>query len=323
MKNMSMIKNITALIILVALFTFPSCNEDDGTSSSGKGQFQAEITDAPIDDSNVQGAFVTVASVKIDGETWSGFSGKTTIDLLAYQNGSTAVLGSGELDAKAYSNVSLVLDLESDANGNSPGCYVLTADNTKHALASSGSSTQEIALSSTFEVKENAQSKLVFDFDVRKAIKAEGNDSSSDQYNFVTNTELNAAIRVVNKDETGEVEGNCQDSPVFGSDKIIVYAYKLGTWNENTEMQGQGSSSIEFKNATSSAIVNANGEYTLAFLQEGEYELYFVGYNESTTDNDGYEINGLLELNGLLNFGGVTIGAGAKVTFDVSITGIL
>lgn len=313
------------LLSFALLMTNCTKDENDGTTPTIKGTAQFEITDAPIDDANVKSCFVTVTAVKVDGEVISDFEGKQTIDLLAYQNGSVKSLGLAELEAGTYSNVSLVLDYETDANGNTPGCYIQTTDNAKHSLQATSSSSSELALNTgEFTVEENSTTKLVMDFDVRKAVKRQEN-SAEDKYDFVTESEMRASVRMVAKAKTGKVKGKCKDD-LNMTNRIVVYAYKRGAYSKNTETKGQGSSQIMFKNAVSSAVADGNGNYTLAFLEEGDYELHFFGYEDS--DNDGkMEIQGELQLSLLGNLGldlnNVSVGANAELSIDVSITGIL
>ena len=327
---MKLIKNLmlNAMLLLALTMTFTNCTEDgndDPNNIEVRGSAQFEITDAPIDDTSVQGAFVTVTAVKVDGEVISNFSGSQTIDLLAYQNGDTKLLGMGELEAGTYSNVTLMLDHETDANGNSPGCYILTTDNKKHSLKSSASAVSEITINSgDFTVEENNTTNIVLDFDVRKAVKKQDNASDDDKFDFVTEAELKTSVRMVKKDNSGKVKGSANDMLGVAGDRIVVYAYKKGTFNQDVETQGQGSSNIMFKNAETSAVVNASGEYNLSFLEEGEYELHYVGYEDE--DNDGtMEAKGMLQVNALtsLDLLGFQLDARADVSVDVTVIGIL
>ncbi len=318
---------IKGILFLALTMTFTNCAKDDDNNMNTeiKGSAQFEITDAPIDDTSIQGTFVTVTAVKVDGEVISNFSGSQTIDLMAYQNGDTKLLGMGELEAGTYSNVSLVLDYEKDVNGDAPGCYVLTDDNTKHNLQATSNSTGEIIINSgTFEVEENSTTNIVMDFDIRKAVKKEDAPSNNDKFNFVTEAELKSSVRMVNKNKSGKVKGSTSDMLGVSGDRIVVYAYKKGTYNQNTETTGQGSSNVMFKNAVTSAVVDANGEYNLSFLSEGEYELHYVGYEDE--DNDGeMEVKGMLEVTALtsLNLLGFEVNANAEVSVDVTVVGVL
>ncbi len=312
MKSMLLGKGLIPLCAL-ALLLFTQCDKDDNDNE----HVRLEITDAPIDDANIQGVFVTVANVKIDGESMTGFSGRQTIDLLAYQQGDVKSLGTGKLAAGAHTNVTLVLDYDADATGNNPGCYVLTSDGVKHALKSSANTTAEVTTAANFETTENNRTDLVLDFDVRKAIAYDGSGGS--QYQFNGNTELNAAVRVVNKAGTGTISGTCTDA-LSTSEKFVVYAYTKGTFNATTEKQGP----IQFKNAVTSAVVDAQGNYTLSFLKEGTYELLFIGY-EDANDDGKFELEGglLLNLLGSLDLNNISVAAKATVDIDVTVTGIL
>ncbi|MBK7871189.1 MAG: DUF4382 domain-containing protein [Saprospiraceae bacterium] len=308
-------------LLIAAIFLFVSCDDDNNSSSDGNVKF--EITDAPIDDANIEGVFVTVTSVRVDGEEISNFNGKQTIDLMAYQNGKLKGLGSADLAARAYTDVELVLDFDSDQSGNAPGCYVLTDDGTKHALKSAANLSNTINVNGNFTVPEKGSTEMVLDFDIRKAITYRANSTAS-EYSFVTDSELNSTTRLVMKSNTGKIEGDCMTDQSQEDLRIVVYAYKKGTYSA-TEAQPQGTSGIRFKNAVSSAVVADNGTYTLSFLEQGDYELHFVGYED--TDADGQmELKGSLLLDLLsnaLDLNDISVGAGASVSVDVEVKGIL
>lgn len=315
-----------AFLFLVSATLFTACSKDDDNPTV-KGTAQFQITDAPIDDASIEGAFVTVTAVKVDGEEISNFGGKQTIDLMAYQSGNTKALGLAELDAGTYSNIALVLDYEEDASGNAPGCYILTNDGTRHSLGNNTNASNEIVISNNdFTVEEGSSTTVVMDFDLRKSVTYESQSSNTDKYEFVTQSELRSAVRVVAANETGEVSGNCQDNLNL-ADRIVVYAYAKGTYDKNTEMSGQGASNITFKNAVSSAVVDAQGNYTLAFLKEGEYELHFFAYEQPADQSKPAELKGELSIELLSSLGldlnAVSIDANAALTINVSATAII
>ena len=276
---------LKAMAVMIGVsFAFISCNDD---KDPGKGQVQFEITDSPSNDANIKGVFVTVTEVRVNGQAISGFS-KQTVDLKALQNGNTKVLGSSELEAKSYSNISLVLDLDTDENGNAPGCYVQTSDNVKYKLvnSTSASGTAEISLTKAWEVKNQASSKFVFDFNIDKAIKY--SDNASVRYRFVSTSNLQSSIRVVNKDEAATIKGVYTESTASNAGKVVVYAYTKGTFNAATETTPQGEDGTIFKNAVSSATVQtglSGNSYTLAYLEQGEYELHFARYDNESASN--------------------------------------
>jgi len=304
------------LFLLVLSTILFSCGDDESASTL-RGSARFEITDAPIDDASVKSVFVTVTEIKADGKTISGFN-KTTIDVLAFQNGDTKFLADTELEAKSYSELTLVLDFESDENGNSPGCYVAEEDgNTKHPLASASN---EIKVQADFDVSPGVDANVVIDFDLRKCVQRE--DDSTDKYEFVSTTEMQSGIRVVSKTEAGVVKGNCNDS-VSGSDKVVVYAYKKGTYNRDAEVKGQGQSNIEFANAESSSTVNASGNFQLHFLEKGDYELVYCSYKENAENE--MELKGTLVVNvlGGLDVNALSVGAGLSIDVSVVVTGMI
>lgn len=307
------------VLLFATIFLFAQCNDDDTSTSEGNVRF--EITDAPIDDVEVKSVFVTITAIRVNGEIIEYFDGKQTIDLLAYQNGKVKGLGSADLEAGAYSDVELVLDYDSDQNGNAPGCYVLTNDGTKHALKGSGNLSNTVNINGVFQVTEKDKTNLVLDFDVRKAVTYSDGSNSSD-YSFVTDNEMNATTRLVAKAKAGSIKGKVTNQSQAGS-RIVVYAYKKGTYSES-EAQPQGTSGIRFVNAISSDVVANDGSYQISFLEEGDYELQFVGYED--TNNDGkLEIKGalLLDLIGNLDLNNISVAANSEVSLDVEIKGVL
>lgn len=317
----SFFKFSTVALAFSLLFT--ACSEDDSDNPTVSGTVEFQMTDAPTDDSNVKSTFITVTEIKVDGQTWDGLDGKVTLDLLAYQNGDVKALGLSELEAGTYSNITLTLDYETDANGNSPGCYIETTDGVKHELKSTANASSDLMVSTGNFVVDGAQNTIVIiDFDVRKAITYEDNNED-DQYNFVTENELRTSLRFTARSQTGTIKGQLNDG-VFASEKVVVYAYKKGEYNRETEVNGQGSSAVTFKNSVSSTSIDANGNYTLAFLEEGEYEVHFAAY-EDTDNDEKLELQGTLMVSSLLNLDvlGISVTSETETNVDVNVTGIL
>lgn len=320
MKNWNWMKGV---LLIGGILTLAACNKDD--EPAGKGEAEFEITDAPVDDANVKGVFVTVADVKVNGTSLAGFA-KQTIDLKAYYEGNTKLLGSGQFDAKTYENLVLVLDLNTDANGGTPGCYVLDQNNTKHQLKSTASGTTEVVLNKSWSVAKNAKTNIVMDFDLRKAIRY--SEGTAAGYSFVSDNNLKAAVNVVAKAKTGTVKGSYEESSNSNADKIIVYAYKRGTFNASTETTPQGEDNLLFANARSSAVVKESltgNKFTMAFLEEGEYELHFVGYTyDAATGRYNFEsrLQADTNINGSLG-NLVTVKSGLTINVAATITGIL
>lgn len=315
MKNVRF--SIKCLLICSTLSLVGACTKSAsdpqpvGNPTGASGTVSLELTDAPIDDADVQGVFVTVTQVKVDGQPFPAFTGKKTVNILALQNGNVESLGLSRLNVGTYSNVSLVLDYTADASGNAPGCYVLGTNNQKYNLAESGKQQVEVRASKAITVAENTQSSLVFDLDLRKAVK-DNNGSSAGGYTFATEGELQSTVRLVNKTQTGAVTGTCSNAGT--NRKVVVFAYRKGQFNQSAEVNSQ------FRGAVTSASVTNNGTYKLAFMEEGDYELHFAGYQ---TSQSGSTFQGLLQLNGTLNVNSVSVKSGTELRLNVSITGLL
>ncbi len=311
-----------AVITLVSAVLFVQCTKDDDTDSAEKGTLTVKITDAPSDDLNIQGTFITVTDVKIDGQSVEGFN-KQTIEISAYRNGNAKLLVSEEVAAKSYSQITLVLDQETDASGNAPGCYVLTEDNTKHNLFAEANTSGEVAVSKAFEVTQNAETSVVIDFDLRKAVVRNQESSGNNQYRFVTSAELKNAVRVVNEDECGEVTGDVSNFTAANA-QAYVFIYRKGDFNATAESAGSGSSNVKFSKAVTSAKVEADGSYKLSFLEEGDYEVHLASY--SKTGDNQFTFNGLLNANSTISgllLNNISVSAQSSVDLDIEILSLL
>ncbi|MAP79947.1 MAG: hypothetical protein CL526_02545 [Aequorivita sp.] len=312
MKTNVILKSMLALMILVG---FASCSDDDDAMDN-QTTYNAKvyITDGPIDNAEVAGVFVTIADVKVNGTSVDGFS-KTTVNLHALQNGETQLLGDVDLTANTYNQVSLVLDDQSDAAGNSPANYVLTTSNEKIELTADNNT---INVNSSFDIEATTTNEIVIDFDLRKAIVA---DATNAGYNFATQTQLESSVRVINKNNTGIITGTATNNT--GSDgKIVAYAYTKGTYTASEAEEN--AAGVRFANAvTSSVATGTNNEFGLYFLNEGAYEIHFASYQD--TNNDGvYEFEGMIEAEGNLGLDllDVMVTANTEVSLQVLLLAI-
>ena len=319
-KNLNWFK---AILFGCAMLLFSACEDSNDVVGTGEAEF--EITDSPSDDAAVKGVFVTIADIKVDGKSVSGFS-KQTIDLKAYQDGKTKLLGTTSLDAKTYNTLTLVLDAGADASDNAPGCYVQTTDDVKYKLSNTATGQLEVIINNTWKVSNGVKSKFIIDFDLRKSIRR--SDDPSVRYTFVSDNDLHSSVRLITHSNAGSIEGSYEDQAGSGMEKVIVYAYKKGAFNASAEIQPQSEDGIVFKNAIASAEVRAKltgNVYTFAFLEEGEYELHFAGYKEDS-GTGRFAFQSMLEsettVDGSVD-NVVTIEGGIKIAITSKIIGML
>ena len=310
------LKNV-AVVMGMTLMVF-SCSDDtgDGYSEGETYNTTYKITDAPVDDAEIEAVFITVSDVKVEGKSLEGFS-KTTFNLSALVNGQTKTLGNLQMEEGAYSNLELVLDYDTDMDGNIPGCYVEMADGGKDKVESSSNT---IDVFDSFEVFASNTNEVIIDFDLRKTIKEEEETLESD-FDFVTVSELSAGIRLVNKEAAGEINGTVSDTQNT-SDKIVVYAYEKGAYNAEVETQGQGTSKVLFANAVTSAEVGGfDNSYKLSFLPTGEYELIFVSYKK---DGSKFYFNSTLEVESTtgLDLGALEVTSTVQLSANVKVIAV-
>lgn len=323
-------KTLKLAIALVSVFLMQVACEKQNESvtpvsqqdpNAPKGDVRLSITDAPIDDSSVSAAFVTITEVRFDGKVYDAFKGPKTVNLLQLQNGNSLSLGDGKFQTGSFSKLTLVLDYAKDASGNAPGCYVQKTDGSKEALVISGNARQEIEITAKkFDVAQSGVTDLMIDFDLRKAIK-EMNANSKKSYAFVTYGELQSSIRLVNKNTTGEIVGKIDNYNAATNGQVVVYVYKKGTFNQSTEVKGQGESGVTFKSAVTSAKVDGSGNFKVAFLEEGDYELHFAT-NKSTTGAI-IDFSSFLNLNSNIALNSIAVKSNTQVSLSLSIKGLI
>ena len=316
MKTNVIYKSMLALLLIVGL---ASCSEDDSTDPNTDEvtyNTKVYITDGPIDNADVQGVFVTIADVQLDGTSVNGFT-KTTIDLHALQNGDTQLLGDIDLAANTYSELTLVLDTESDASGNSPANYVLTTNSNKIELTAENNT---ITVNNNFDISASASNEVVIDFDLRKSIVA---DAGNGGYQFAGQVQLQNSIRVVNTLKAGAIVGTATNNTGNQDNKTIAYAYTKGSYTASEE--NENAAGVRFSNAvTSSVATGSDNSFGLYFLNEGDYEVHFASYEDP--ENDGvFEYAGMIEADGELGIDlmDISVMANTEVTIQLLLQVLL
>lgn len=304
-------------LFLLALTLLWSCSKDDDDTANTPGEYQTQVylTDAPIDNANVQGVFVTVADVKVNGESLKGFQ-KATVEISSLTNGTTKLLGNVDLEAGTTSSIVLVLDNSTAADGSSPGSFVLTTEGQKKALTTSSN---EINVGDNAEILATNENKLILDFDLRKSLIM----NSSGEFAFAGSSQLSNSIRAVNAAKTGTVAGTFTNMQNSSADAVVVFAYEAGTYSES-EMEST-SNGVQFANAVSSSLVNkSNGNFALHFLEEGDYELHFVAFSDDNGDGT-LEAEGEMKVSTAseLQLSNISVDANSTTTLELTLEGLL
>ncbi len=258
------------IILAVLAASAAACGEPDGEL---EGTLKLNLTDAPIDANNVTGVYITITEIQyhLDGEwkTFDEFVGPQTHDLLELSGGNFVLLGEFTLPAGHYTQIRFMLDIAEIDMGppTNPGCYIELNDDDEDIeplFVPSGGETGYKAIGQ-FTVPENGEVEITADFDVRRAVVEAGPL-------YV----LLPTIRLVVNDQAGSIVGSITNDSTYTD--IVVFAYEDGDWTAAEANDPVGEES-RFPNAVTSGKMDDEGDYVLAFLAAGTYDLVVAGYN--------------------------------------------
>ena len=307
------------LLVLAACCLAVACDRDEGTAlddgyGEGRARLRVELTDAPIDDANLEAVVVTVAEVRLDGERQPLLSGARTVRLSDLTDGRVAALGTEQtITAGIHANLEVVLDLANDERGDAPGCYALLADGSRVALGSPNAGTLTLSSNAGVRAEAGQTTRYIVDVDLRRAVEY-GGPGAGDMA-FAPAADVAAATRFLDADATGAVRGEVRPTASAPpTDRLVLYVYPAGRFDAAYEAE-RG-----YRGAVTSCRVRADGRFTFAFLPEGDYELVAVDYADA--DGDGrVEARAQLSADALIEQPtravGVTAGAETSVRVDL------
>ena len=284
------------LLALLAVGTITAaCYQDDSTSGNTNGRPVTNVllTDAPFPFDTVQSVNVYVISVSVSTQADTGGSADSVswvtvaephrqINLLALQQGDTALLGGDEIPEGQYRAVRLILDGDSS--------NIRYKDGSLAQVNWGGSGRQAIHAFMEAAVDVGVQgTDIVIDFDVGRSFHY--NDFGDSAFNFLP------WIRAVNRAETGNVAGvvSGPGGPVQGA--------TVSAW-------GRGGSIWYI---FSTGVTDGAGHYRLAYLMPGTY---IVGVDAPASRN----LAAALDSNVAVNKGFETTHNVSLSTFSGSLT---
>jgi hypothetical protein len=272
-------------IVGLALVLMTSC-EDNNSTGDNTGRLSLSITDAPIDQYDITGVFITVTEIQIHkgGSDWQvieEFEGPVTYNLLELTHGISELMAVTELPAGVYTQIRFMLDApENMGQGNhtNPGCYLEFADGTTAPLFVPSGGQSGYKAIGNFSVPVNGEVHVTADFDVRKSVVAAGNSGR-----FL----LKPTIRLVVDDESGTISGSVTN--LEEGTCVVVYAYEAGTYQPD-EAGEPDPDTPRFPNAVSSDMVCDQNDFKIPFLAPGLYDLVVT----STIDGVFNDVEGIV-----------------------------
>jgi len=246
-----------ALTALAVAALVGGCYEDDGGGpATSKPLAKVLMTDAPFPFDTVQSVDVYVVSIAASTQPDTGSSAdslqwvtitepRQRINLLTLQQGTTALLGEGEIPADQYRAVRVIIDTDSSEIRFTDGSAALvhwggTGHQAIHAFVEAAVAVPE----------EGAE--IVIDFDVGRSFHYD--DLGDGGFNFFP------WVRAVNRAATGSIAGTVRSDSSGGSPGPIVHA-TVSAWGAS-----QGTWQI-----FSTGTTDAAGHYRLAYLLPGTY----------------------------------------------------
>ena len=271
--------------LLISLAAFMGCEEDD---SQQTGTLALSLTDAPVDDTNITGVWVTITGVKYHmkdsaWKTFDEFEGPQKFNLLALTDSISEMLGTFEIKAGTYTQLRFMLDAPEKGQGppTSPGCYLEFDDGSTQPLFVPSGGQSGYKATGAFTVPSNGMVEVTADFDARKSVRETGGM----QERYI----LQPTIRLVVDNQAGSISGEISNMPSEGN--ITVYAYENDTYSED-EAAEPAEGETRFAKAVSSDLVDdENNCYHLWYLAPMTYDLVVV----HTLDGEFQEVVGIDE----------------------------
>jgi hypothetical protein len=255
------------LVLVLAVGSGIACYQDDSLTAGPQNRSLARVllTDAPFPYDSIASVDVFVvrieASVSFDttgGGDWILITApRRRFNLLALQQGTTALLGEGELETGQYQAVRMVINTDSSAihwaNGSEAQVnwqnFTGTEELALHALVESPVPVVAAARA------EDLGAEIVLDFDVGRSFL----------FDFFGTREFTFLpwIRAVHTSITGTIAGTVTSTHTGVSAPLR---------NANvTLFRGDSLLPLELRTIAATGRTDANGQYRVAFLRAGAY----------------------------------------------------
>ena len=266
----------------------PSANVETGVLSLSITDAKPRLPHDPLNvyitvtgiEVNYEGEWTDVNEFEFENDEFEEYKFEPqTFDLRKLHDGESLHLGSFVLPVGSYKEIRFKLDApeENEKFKSNPGCYIVFPKDAEHAMQwsvplfvpSGGQSGYKGK--GEFKITENAQIKIMADFNLEQSIVVTGNEKYL----------LKPVIRLVVIELSGTIYGTVVDLENYPKEKndLVVYAYEHDADIDKVDEVSGNSDGILFPNAVTSADVNmTDGNFTFYFLGEGNYSLVTAQY---------------------------------------------
>ena len=294
MKNFHKLIAFVLSLTLMTLISGCGGGGDTATTSAPTGTLSLSMTDAPPQlEGNVTEVNIAVIGIEYNYEgNWTTAEDfePQTFNLLELQNGKSLHMGDMILPAGHYSELRFILaaptkDTVAEVKAN-PDCNITYADGSSVPLFVPSGGQSGYKGKGAFDITADAKIAVTADFDLYKSIVVTGKSEKNTKYI------LKPVIRLVVTELSGMINGTIVDVADYNttSDSLVVYSYNSGEWNEEERIPDENGTI--FPNSVSAGDVNmTDGNFTLAFLAEGNYSLITAHYLGDTLNAVAKEDN--------------------------------
>lgn len=189
MNTLVRVRSMTALALAATVVYMGACG--DSPTASGRGTLAVRLTDAPFPTDSVSSVDIFV--VRVDGrlktadslaveQDSAGTNGWTTlaapnmsVNLLAYQNGSSLPLGAATLAEGSYHGFRLVIDPSQSSITLKNGVVLSGSSSPSVSFPSGSRSGIKIVLTKPVEIVASDTTTMLVDFDVANSFVLRGN----------------------------------------------------------------------------------------------------------------------------------------------------
>ncbi|MCB2206427.1 DUF4382 domain-containing protein [bacterium] len=241
---------LLALLLAVTLGFTACSDDDDGNQPATKATIAVSLTDAPAEYDEVNITFSEVA-VSMNGG-WVVLSGNpVTINLLEWNNGNSIELGRADVDPGKVTQIRLMV---TDAE--------VVVDGVTHTVTIPSAEQTGLKLITNFDLVAGSTYEFVIDFDAHASIVTTGNPQHPNGY------KLKPTLRVVEMATTGSISGTVSNP-------------------ESAPLAVASQNGVE---VTSTPVDITTGEFRIAYLPPGEYDITITDTMDNTYSQTGITV---------------------------------